>query len=96
MLDYGPHLDESQVGEHLSLTLGAHLAARQLGLEVARHLGAGQLEGEAHQGGGQGGLGLGGEGGGVADPGVGALLLANGGQVPQQQQVLVVRHLLVD
>ena len=96
MLDYGSHLDESQVGEHLSLTLGAHLAARQLGLEVARHLGAGQLEGEAHQGGGQGGLGLGGEGGGGADPGVGALFLANGGQVPQQQQVLVVRHLLVD
>ena len=48
MLDCGPHLDESQVGEHLSLTLGAHLAARQLGLEVAGHLGAGQLEGEAH------------------------------------------------
>ena len=96
MLDYGPHLDESQVGEHLSLTLGAHLAARQPEPEVTRHLGAGQLEGEAHQGGGQGSLGLGGEGGGVADPGVGALLLGDGGQVPQQQQVLVVRHLLVD
>ena len=34
MLDYGPHLDESQVGEHLSPTLGAHLAAGQLQLEI--------------------------------------------------------------
>ena len=94
MLDYGPHLDESQVGEHLSLTLGAHLAARQLELEVGQ-LRPGELEGEPQQGGGQGSLSLRGEGGGAADPGVRTLLLGDGGKVAQQQQVLVVGHLLV-
>ena len=88
------HLDEGQVGDNLRTALGAHLATRQLELEVGQ-LRPGELEGEPQQGGGQGSLGLRGEGGGAADPGVGALLLGDGGEVAQQQQVLVVRHLLV-
>ena len=88
------YLNEGQVGDHLSTALGAHLATRQLQLEVGQ-LRPGELEGEPQQGGGQGSLGLRGEGGGAADPGVGALLLGDGGEVAQQQQVLVVGHLLV-
>ena len=88
------HLDEGQVGDNLRTALGAHLATRQLELEVGQ-LRPGELEGEPQQGGGQGSLGLRGEGGGAADPGVGTLLLGDGGKVAQQQQVLVVGHLLV-
>ena len=88
------YLDEGQVGDNLRTALGAHLATRQLELEVGQ-LRPGELEGEPQQGGGQGSLGLRGEGGGAADPGVGALLLGDGGEVAQQQQVLVVGHLLV-
>ena len=88
------HLDESQVSDNLRTALGAHLATRQLELEVGQ-LRPGELEGEPQQGGGQGSLGLRGEGGGAADPGVGTLLLGDGGEVAQQQQVLVVGHLLV-
>ena len=89
-----PYLDEGQVGDNLRTALGAHLATRQLQLEVGQ-LRPGELEGEPQQGGGQGSLGLRGEGGGAADPGVGSLLLGDGGEVAQQQQVLVVGHLLV-
>ena len=77
------YLDECQVGEHLSAALDAaqaHLASRQLQLEVGQ-LGPSELEGEPQQGGGQGSLGLGGEGGSAADPGVGTLLLGDGGKV---------------
>ena len=88
------HLDESQVSQDLRTALGTHLATRQLELEVAQ-LRPSELEGEPQQGGGQGSLGLRGEGGGAADPGVGTLLLGDGGEVAQQQQVLVVGHLLV-
>ena len=90
-----PYLDEGQVGDNLRTALGAHLATRQLELEVGQ-LRPGELEGEPQQGGGQGSLGLRGEGGGAADPGVGALLLGDGGEVAHQQQVLVVGHLLED
>ena len=82
------HLDEGQVGNHLS----AHLAIRKL--EVGQ-LRPSELEGEPQQGAGQGSLGLRVEGGGATDPGVGTLLLGDGGKVAQQQQVLVVGHLLV-
>ena len=88
------HLDESQVSQDLRTALGTHLATRQLELEVGRPRPS-ELEGEPQQGGGQGSLGLRGEGGGAADPGVGTLLLGDGGEVAQQQQVLVVGHLLV-
>ena len=50
---------------------------------------------EAQQGDGQGSLSLRGEDGGAADPGVGTIPLVDGGKVAQQQQVLVVGHLLV-
>ena len=94
--DYCLHtnLDESQVGDHPNAVPGPHLAPRQLELEVGQ-LCPSELEGEPQQGGGQGSLGLGGEGGCAADPGVGALLLGDGGEVAQQQQVLVVGHLPV-
>ena len=72
------YLDEGQVGEHLSAALGAQLASRQLQLEVGQ-LGPSELEGEPQQGGGQGSLGLGGEGGSAADPGVGTFLFLLGG-----------------
>ena len=88
------YLDESQVSDHLRTALSAHLASRQLQLEVGQ-LCPGELEAEPQQGGGQSSLSLRGEGGGAADPGVGALLLGDGGEVAQQQQVLVVGHLLV-
>ena len=88
------HLDEGQVGEHLLTALGAHLAPRQLQLQVGQ-LRPGELEGEPQQGGGQGSLGLREEGWGAADPGVGTLLLGDGGKVAQPQQVLVVGHLPV-
>ena len=88
------HLDEGEVGDNLRTALGAHLATRQLEFEVGQ-LRPSELEGEPQQGGGQGSLGLRGEGGGAADPGVGTLLLGDGGEVAQQQQVLVVGHLLV-
>ena len=72
--------------------VGGHHAPRHL---VVGQLCTSELEGEPQQGGGQGSLGLRGEGGGAADPGVGPLLLGDGGEVAQQQQVLVVGHLLV-
>ena len=89
------HLNECQVGDNLSAALGTHLATRQLELEVGQ-LCPGELEGEPQQGGGQGSLCLRGESGGAANPGVGTLLLGDGGEVAEQQQVLVVGHLLVD
>ena len=74
------YLDEGQVGDNLRTALGAHLATRQLELEVGQ-LRPGELEGEPQQGGGQGSLGLRGESGGTADPGGGTLLLGDGGEV---------------
>ena len=89
------HLDEGQVGDHLRTALDAgQLDAGQHELEVG-HLRPGELEGEPQQGGGQGSLGLRGEGGGAADPGVGTLLLGDGGKVAKQQQVLVVLQVVV-
>ena len=88
------HLDEGQVCQDLRTALGTHLATRQLELEVGQ-LRPSELEGEPQQGGGQSSLGLRGKVGGTTDPGVGTLLLGDGGKVAKQQQVLVVLQVLV-
>ena len=49
------HLDEGQVGDNLRTVLGAHLATRQLELEVDQLRDEVDIEGELQQGGGQDG-----------------------------------------